>query len=82
MSRIGLRAVRILRAMRIALLSLLAVVVLAATGCQRPFGVHTDAPRTQYETYDRVRNRYVPVTETDVFGQERPALRARLQRRG
>ena len=46
-------------------------------GCQRAL-FPRDAPRTQYETYDRMRSKDVPLTEPDVFGNPQPALRARL----
>jgi hypothetical protein len=48
-----------------------------AGGCVKPL-FPPDAPRTQYETYDRMRNRYMPLEEPDVFGRPQPALRARL----
>jgi hypothetical protein len=38
----------------------------------------SDLPRNQFETYDRMRQRYVPLEEPDVFGTPQPALRARL----
>lgn len=38
----------------------------------------SNQPRTQYEAHDRVRDRYTPLTEPDVFGRPRPALRERL----
>lgn len=47
------------------------------TGCHKPL-FPENTPRTQFETYDRMRKRYTPLTELDVFGKERPALRARL----
>jgi hypothetical protein len=56
---------------------LLVLTVPALVGCQRSL-FPKNTPRTQYETYDRLRNRYTPLEETDVFGQPRPALRARL----
>jgi hypothetical protein len=46
-------------------------------GCQKPL-FPKDAPRTQYETYDRMRNKNAPLQEPDVFGNPQPALRARL----
>lgn len=46
-------------------------------GCYKPL-FPRDAPRTQYETYDRMRSRYTPLEEPDVFGNPQPALRARL----
>jgi len=40
-----------------------------------------DAPRTQFETYDRMHGRVTPVEAPDVFGNPQPALRARLSRK-
>ncbi len=57
----------------------LLLLVLLAGGCQRSL-FSSSAPRTQFETYDTVRQRYVPLEETDVFGNPQPALRARLSR--
>ena len=48
-----------------------------AGGCQRAL-FPADLPRTQFETYDKMRQRYVPLEEPDVFGTPQPALRARL----
>lgn len=50
---------------------------LAATGCIKPL-FPPDTPRNQFETYDRMRSKYVPLEEPDVFGTPQPALRARL----
>lgn len=50
---------------------------LGAVGCQRAL-FPQDLPRTQFETYDKMRQRYVPLEEPDVFGTPQPALRARL----
>lgn len=46
-------------------------------GCQRVL-FPSDLPRNQFETHDRMRQRYVPLEEPDVFGTPQPALRARL----
>lgn len=46
-------------------------------GCNKPL-FPANAPRTQYDTYDRMRNRSMPLEEPDVFGNPQPALRARL----
>jgi len=46
-------------------------------GCVKPL-FPKDQPRTQFETYDRLRNREAPLEEPDVFGNPQPALRARL----
>lgn len=48
-------------------------------GCQRALFPES-SPRTQFETYDRMRQRYVPTEEPDVFGNPQPALRERLTR--
>lgn len=53
------------------------VSVLFASGCQRALFPKKE-PRTQFETYDRMRQRYVPLEAPDVFGEPKPALRARL----
>ncbi len=46
-------------------------------GCHRVL-LPKNAPRTQFETYDTMRNRFIPLEEPDVFGHPRPALRERL----
>jgi hypothetical protein len=46
-------------------------------GCQQLL-FDPDDPRTQFEVHDRMRQRYIPLEEQDVFGQPQPALRARL----
>ena len=46
-------------------------------GCYDPLFPH-DAPRTQFEIYDRMRNTYSPADEPDVYGRPKPALRERL----
>ncbi|MGA1223388.1 MAG: hypothetical protein ACO31E_02340 [Phycisphaerales bacterium] len=62
-----------------ALLATLAVGggVMLAGGCQKVL-FPTNLPRSQFETHDRMRQRYVPLEEPDVFGNPQPALRARL----
>jgi hypothetical protein len=66
------------RLARIAALALLAGAAIAAgPGCQRVlFADRT--PRTQFESFDRMRQRYIPTEEPDVFGNPRPAIKARL----
>jgi hypothetical protein len=49
----------------------------AFTGCNKPLFPENSA-RTQFETYDRLRQQSTPLEEEDEFGQKRPALRARL----
>jgi hypothetical protein len=51
--------------------------MLAGAGCQKVL-FPSDLPRNQFETHDRMRQRYVPLEEPDVFGRPQPALRARL----
>ncbi|MFM1804897.1 MAG: hypothetical protein RL136_1776 [Planctomycetota bacterium] len=51
--------------------------VVVAGGCQKVL-FPTNLPRSQFETHDRMRQRYVPLEEPDVFGNPQPALRARL----
>ena len=58
-------------------LLLLLVVAFSALGCQRRL-FPKDSPRTQFETYDRMRQKFVPLEQVDVFGEPKPALRARL----
>jgi len=61
----------------ITLMALAAVSLSTLGGCQRAL-FPKKAPRTQFETYDLMRQRYVPLEEPDVFGEPKPALRARL----
>jgi hypothetical protein len=49
----------------------------ASAGCQKVL-FPKDTPRSQFESYDTMRQRYVPMQVPDVFGKPRPALRARL----
>ena len=49
----------------------------SGSGCQKLLFKKTD-PRTQFETHDRLRQRYIPLEEQNVFGEPQPALRARL----
>lgn len=58
-------------------LLLAGVLCSAGTGCQDVLFDKKD-PRTQFETHDRLRQRYVPLEEKNVFGETQPALRARL----
>lgn len=51
--------------------------VVGSTGCQKLL-FKPDDPRTQFEVHDRMRQRYIPIEEEDVFGEPQPALRARL----
>ncbi len=46
-------------------------------GCQKVLFPESE-PRNQFERSDNLRDRFTPVTEPDVFGTPKPALRARL----
>lgn len=59
----------------------LVVMTTTSLGCHRSL-FPSNTPRTQYETYDRMRSRYVPLEEPDVFGNPQPALRSRLSQDG
>lgn len=48
-----------------------------AGGCGKPLLSPLDE-RSQYDRYDRVRNKYAPQYVMDEFGRERPNLRGRL----
>jgi len=50
---------------------------LSTTGCQKVL-FPKKSTRSQFEDYDRIRQRYVPMEVPDMFGKPRPALRARL----
>ncbi|MHC4220461.1 MAG: hypothetical protein ACYSU7_18630 [Planctomycetota bacterium] len=52
-------------------------VVMLLAGCHKVL-FPDNAPRTQFEAYDRMRGGYTPLEEPDVFGNPQPALRARL----
>lgn len=58
-------------------LLLLAPAATVLSGCQDVL-FNSNDPRTQFETHDRLRQRYVPLEEKSVFGESQPALRARL----
>jgi len=57
----------------------LMLAVLSACGCQRTL-FRENTPRTQFQTHDQMRQRYVPTEVPDAFGNPQPALRARLVR--
>jgi len=46
-------------------------------GCQKVLFPEKSS-RSQFEDYDRLRQRYVPLEVPDMFGKPRPALRERL----
>lgn len=50
---------------------------LSTTACQRKL-FPSDQPRTQFQTYDRLRQQDASTDELDVYGRPRPNLRARL----
>lgn len=62
---------------RLPLVVLLAATVLGVGGCIKPL-FPEDKPRTQFDSYNKMRSRYIPTEELDAFGTPRPALRARL----
>lgn len=55
----------------------LAAAGLGAAGCQKVLFPKNE-PRSQFEAYDTMRQRFVPMEVPDVFGKPQPALRARL----
>lgn len=59
--------------------SALVAAVVGIAGCQKPL-FPPDTPRTPFELHDKMRDRYRPTEEPDVFGKPQPALRARLGR--
>ena len=63
--------------MRRSVIFILLALWTSSAGCHKPLFPKT-APRTQYEAYDRIRNKFTPLEEPDVFGNPQPALRARL----
>ena len=65
------------RTVLVSTLLLGAVTMIGVGGCQKVL-FDRKAPRTQFETHDRLRQRYIPLEEEDVFGNPQPALRARL----
>ena len=55
------------------------ILLTLAAGCEKALFTQNQ-PRTQFQTYDTMRQRYIPLEEYDEFGNKRPALRARLLR--
>jgi len=55
----------------------LMIAPLVASGCQKVL-FPANEPRTQYQRADTLRDRFTPLQEPDVFGNPKPALRARL----
>jgi hypothetical protein len=55
----------------------LTVTLPMVSGCHKVLFPQTE-PRTQFEKTDALRDRFTPVQEPDVFGNPKPALRARL----
>ncbi|MGA1393851.1 MAG: hypothetical protein ACO38W_11920 [Phycisphaerales bacterium] len=58
----------------------MAILVLASSlgGCHKVLFPKKE-PRSQFENYDNMRQKYVPMEVPDVFGKPQPALRQRLQ---
>jgi hypothetical protein len=67
------RAVRIM-----VLVSLTGSAMASLGGCHKVLFPKKE-PRSQFENYDNMRQRYVPMEVPDVFGKPQPALRQRLQ---
>jgi len=65
------------RARPVACCALLLAVGALSAGCNKPL-FPENSTRTQFETYDRLRQQSAQLEEEDEFGQKRPALRARL----
>lgn len=65
------------RTRRIVCAAVATLVAVSAAACNKPLFPENSA-RTQFETYDRLRQQSTPLEEEDEFGQKRPALRARL----
>ncbi len=61
----------------VAIIAGAAAIAVMEAGCQRVL-FPENAPRTQFETHDRLRHRTAPLHEYDEFGREQPALRSRL----
>ena len=59
------------------LAGLLCLCVVALVGCEEPLFT-SDLPRTQFERYDRLRGRYVPMDRMAARGGSEPSLRERL----
>ncbi len=72
----GMTSRRSSRMVRAGLIGLL-LSSMCAVGCQRAL-FPEDSPRNQFETYDQMRQKFVPLVVPDVFGEPKPALRARL----
>ena len=68
---------RMVRSRRLLVVSIIIAAGTMSLGCQRRL-FPKDSPRTQFETYDRMRQKFVPLEQPDVFGEPKPALRARL----
>lgn len=68
------------QAMRNVLVRISLLVTLGAGGCQQAL-FPKNAPRTQFEVHERMRNPYIQLEEPDEFGKPQPALRTRLLRR-
>ncbi len=68
-----------MRALRLILIaSSLSLVPALAGGCDKPL-FSDDVPRSPYERYAVLRGQQRPTTEQDMFGNDQPALRARLK---
>jgi hypothetical protein len=55
----------------------LCLAVLALAGCRKPL-LAPDERRTQYDSYDHIRNQHAQQYVEDAFGERKPNLRGRL----
>ena len=61
----------------VALVALPVLAALALPGCVKPLFPRNE-PRSQFESYDIVRNQNQPLYVFDEFGRQQPNLRGRL----
>ena len=57
------------------------LLIVVIGGCSKPLFAPSE-DRTQFDRYDRVRNRYEPQYIEDEFGRREPNLRGRLGPKG
>ncbi len=69
---------RLRRSWSMALLAASVVAVVSSAGCHKVLFPQKE-PRSQFENYDNMRQKYVPMETPDVYGKPQPALRQRLQ---
>ena len=69
------QSVRITQALVCA--AIFSIITAATTGCQKPL-FNEKSARTQFDTYDTLRQQNQQLLVPDEFGNPQPALRARL----